>query len=143
MSEQSAVRAPIHADINEALIATLVEAFYARVRADAVLGPIFDRVIEDRWDQHLQKLRDFWSSVTMMSGRYKGTPFQAHQRIEGLSAEHFERWLNLWRETAESLCGPEVARLLVERAERIAASLQHGLLKVGNARQHDAAGGSP
>jgi hemoglobin len=42
------------------------------VRTDALLGPVFNRAIQD-WDAHLDKLPAFWSSVTLMTGRYKGT----------------------------------------------------------------------
>ena len=61
------------AGVTEPMIRTLVDAFYAKVRSDAVLGPIFNARIHD-WDEHLAKLADFWSSIVMMSGRYKGRP---------------------------------------------------------------------
>src|SRR3546814_3880177 len=60
-----------HPDISEALVHDLVFAFYDRIRADATLGPIFDGVIGDRWDEHLAKMCDFWSSVMLASGRYE------------------------------------------------------------------------
>ena len=47
--------------IDEAFISRLVETFYARVRADRNLGPIFERVVDD-WPAHLAKLKDFWAS---------------------------------------------------------------------------------
>jgi hemoglobin len=105
-----------------------VDRFYARVRADAMLAPMFERAIGDRWDAHLKKLCDFWSSVTMMTGRYKGTPFQAHRQLDGLTEAHFRQWLRLWRETAGEVLAADVAELFIERAERIARSLQLGLL---------------
>lgn len=112
--------------ITEAMIESLVRTFYAAVRADAVLGPIFARHIDD-WDAHIEKLCAFWSSVTLMTGRYKGRPMQAHAAICGLSAAHFERWLGLFRQTAWSHCPPGAARVFEDRALRIAASLQAGL----------------
>ncbi|MDP2124232.1 MAG: group III truncated hemoglobin, partial [Parvibaculum sp.] len=57
---------------DEAEIDRLVRAFYTRIRADAVLGPIFDGVIGDNWEPHLLKMIDFWSSVMLTTGRYKG-----------------------------------------------------------------------
>jgi hemoglobin len=57
--------------LGEAEIDRLVRAFYRRVRSDALLGPIFNNAIQD-WDHHLGKLVDFWSSVMLGSGRYKG-----------------------------------------------------------------------
>ncbi|MCW5696406.1 MAG: group III truncated hemoglobin [Bauldia sp.] len=131
MSRPLQLRGPIHPLIDEALVAAMVDRFYGRVREDAVLGPIFDRVIGDGWDAHLQRMKDFWSSITMMTGRYKGTPLAAHQRIGGLGPGHFERWLRLWRETAREVCmSEEVAGLFIERAERIARSLLFGLTDV-------------
>ena len=50
--------------VTEEDIARLVPRFYARVRADEVLGPIFNRAIGD-WPHHLGKLEAFWSSVML------------------------------------------------------------------------------
>ena len=47
---------------NEAEIEILVRDFYARIRADETLGPIFARVIGEDWEPHLQKMFAFWSS---------------------------------------------------------------------------------
>ncbi|MCC6734618.1 MAG: group III truncated hemoglobin [Bauldia sp.] len=128
MSHPLPHRGPIHPAIDEQLVGAMVDTFYGRIRLDPVLGPIFDGVIGDRWTPHLARMKDFWSTITMMSARYKGTPLVAHQRIGGLTAEHFERWLDLWRATAADVCRePEVADLFVERAERIAASLLYGM----------------
>ncbi|MGD9801993.1 MAG: group III truncated hemoglobin [Hyphomicrobiaceae bacterium] len=112
--------------IDEAAIRTLVHAFYARVRRDPLLGPIFNAKVAD-WDEHLAKLCDFWSSVTLMSGRYKGTPMHAHAAIPEIAPHHFEQWLNLFRETAREHCQPAAADLFIDRAERIAQSLEMGI----------------
>ena len=112
--------------VTEGLIHTLVYAFYDRVRADPDLGPVFDRVITD-WTPHLAKMCDFWSSVTLMSGRYHGTPMSAHAAVPGIEPRHFTRWLELFRRTANDVCPPDAAALFVDRAERIAQSLQTGI----------------
>src|SRR3546814_15846456 len=65
------------ADIDEQELERLVALFYARVRADEELGPIFNDAIDD-WPEHLEKLVAFWSSVVLTSGRYKGNPMAAH-----------------------------------------------------------------
>ncbi|HEV2185628.1 MAG TPA: group III truncated hemoglobin [Stellaceae bacterium] len=65
------------ASISEPAIATLVSRFYGKARRDPTIGPLFEHAIED-WDEHLDKLRDFWSSVMLTSGRYKGNPMAAH-----------------------------------------------------------------
>ena len=113
--------------ISEHDIAHLVPVFYARVRQDPLLGPIFDGAIDD-WPQHLVKLQDFWSSVMLSSGRYKGQPMVAHVRHEkSLTAEAFDRWLDLWRQTTADLLEPAAAAALQEKANRIAESLQLGV----------------
>lgn len=108
--------------LDEDILRELVHRFYTRVRADTMLGPIFAAQIND-WAPHLDRMIAFWSSVALMTGRYHGRPVPAHTPLP-LTAEHFERWLVLFRETAHEICTPEGAALVIERAERIALSLQ-------------------
>ena len=112
--------------MSEALIERLVHRFYGRARTDAVLGPIFEAHVGRRWEAHLSALVDFWSSVALTSGRYAGKPHQAHVPL-GLAPEHFERWLSLFEATVAEVCRGEAAALFVDRARRIAESLQIGL----------------
>jgi hemoglobin len=112
--------------ITEPMIERLVAEFYRRVRLDALLGPVFEAAVED-WDQHLGRMRDFWSSVVLMSGRYKGKPVLVHAKLPGLSAAHFRQWLALFDETARDVCPPRAAELFIDRAGRIAESLQLGI----------------
>ena len=120
-------RKPVHAEIDEAMIRALVHAFYGRIRQDAILGPIFAHVIGEDWDPHLAKMCDFWSSVMLMSGRYKGNPMIAHMRLKMVRPEHFERWLALFGETADQVCPPDIAAAFRARAANIARSLQLGM----------------
>ncbi len=108
--------------LDEAVLHDLVHGFYARVRNDDLLGPIFEERIED-WEPHLQKMTAFWSSVALKTGRYHGRPVPAHLPLP-IEGAHFERWLTLFRQTARDLCSPEGAALVIESAERIARSLQ-------------------
>jgi hemoglobin len=108
------------------MIRMLVHTFYAGVRADPLLGPIFNGAIHD-WDAHLEKLCAFWSSVTLMTGRYKGTPMKAHTDLPHITSVHFERWLALFQETAAKVCPESAALVFVDRANRIAQSLQLGI----------------
>ena len=112
---------------NEQEIELLVRRFYGRIRADEVLGPIFEQVIGDEWEPHLQKMFSFWSSVMLMTGRYKGQPMVAHMRLKSVEPEHFDHWLTLFRETAEETCDTETAAAFLQRAERIANSLKLGM----------------
>jgi hemoglobin len=112
--------------VDEAMIRVLVSAFYARVRQDPELGPIFEREVDD-WDAHLAKLCDFWSSVLLMTGRFDGRPMAAHARVGSIGPAHFARWLALFEATARAECTPGGAEHLVERARRIARSLEMGM----------------
>jgi len=127
MLSENPLRRPVHAEISEALIERLVHSFYAKVRKDEALGPIFARVIGGDWTAHLAKMCKFWSSVMLMSGSYKGNPMIAHIRLKTVRPEHFERWLDLFRETAVATCPGDVADIFVDRAENIARSLQLGM----------------
>jgi hemoglobin len=110
-------------NLDDVLIAAVVDAFYRRIRSDVLLGPIFAAHVDD-WPDHIEKLTRFWSSVLMMSGRYKGTPLQNHLAIPNLSAVHFRRWLGLFADTLADLCTPAQGLLFMSRAERIAQSFQ-------------------
>lgn len=115
------------ATISEEDIGRLVPQFYARVRADAVLGPIFDGAIDD-WSHHLRKLEAFWSSVMLTSGRYKGQPMVAHLRhAQHMTPANFGRWLALWVDVTGATLGPDAAAAFQEKAGRIAESLQLGV----------------
>lgn len=106
-------------------IARLVRDFYARVRADALLGPIFNARIDD-WDSHLAKLSAFWSSILRGTARYSGAPMPAHAALPGLSSDLFERWLALFRETAREQPNQAMAARAYQAAQRIARSLWFG-----------------
>lgn len=107
--------------LDEAVLRALVHGFYDKVRGDAVLGPIFAARISD-WGRHLDHMVNFWSSVALMTGRYHGRPVPAHASLP-IDASHFDRWLALFRQTAQELCTPEGAAHVTQRAERIARSL--------------------
>ncbi|AKM09118.1 group III truncated hemoglobin [Croceicoccus naphthovorans] len=110
--------------LDETGLSRVVDAFYARVRADAELGPIFNDAVHD-WPEHLEKLSAFWSSVMLTSGRYKGQPVPAHMKHKTrITPELFERWLALWADTTNAMMEPAAAAALQAKAARIAESLQ-------------------
>ena len=111
--------------IDDAMIERLVRAFYARVQTDPLIGPIFATRVHD-WEAHIIKLCAFWSSVALMTGRYHGQPMQVHMRLP-VAAEHFDRWIGLFEDTASTLCPPQAASHFIERARRIADSLELGI----------------
>lgn len=111
--------------IDEPMIECVVRGFYAKVRQDPMLGPVFAARIAD-WEPHLQRMCRFWSSVALMSGRYHGSPMTKHLPLP-VDAAHFDRWLELFRQTVWELCPLPAQTHFIERAERIAESLEFGI----------------
>ena len=111
-----------HPDLREPMIALLVRTFYDRARQDDLIGPVFAAAVED-WDDHIGKITDFWSSVMLRTGRYSGRPMRPHL-ILPLEGKHFDRWLDLFEETAKELLPPEIAEAFIVRARRIADSFE-------------------
>ncbi len=103
-------------------ITTLVHAFYARVRTDDLIGPVFDARISD-WDKHLAIMVRFWSSVLLGTGTYNGTPMPKHVALPNLQPQMFTRWLDLFHQTTETLPNREFAARAENAAQRIARSL--------------------
>lgn len=103
-------------------IATLVDRFYDRVRADAVLGPVFEARVHD-WPAHKRRLVAFWSSTALRAGHYRGNPMALHRDLP-LDASHFERWLSLWRDTLATVLPDAATAYLSDLADRIG----HGLM---------------
>lgn len=117
--------------IDDAFIDELVETFYGRIRADATLGPIFENAIGDTWAPHLATMKDFWASVALNAGRYSGKPVPAHMKHPQIERAHFAIWLGLFRQTLEDISpSAQTVAYFMERAERIAASLQLALFGV-------------
>ena len=111
--------------IDERMIETLVRAIYARVRRDPLLAPIFESRIAE-WEPHLDNMFAFWSSLTLQTGRYHGQPMAKHMPLL-VDARHFDRWLALFEETARDVCPPAAAERFIERARRVAESLELGV----------------
>jgi hemoglobin len=111
--------------IDDAMIENLVRTFYGRVRHDPLIGPVFESKVED-WEAHIGRLCTFWSSVALMSGRYHGQPMGMHLPLP-IDTPHFDRWLEIFAETARDVCPPAAADHFLERAARIADSLELGI----------------
>ena len=106
-------------------IALLVSRFYARVRSDPGLGPVFAARIQE-WPPHLEQMNRFWATILRAEPGYssiKGTPQQIHQSIPELTPQHFERWLSLFEETATEIFSSWGVQQLLLRARRMAVTL--------------------
>ncbi|MDO8979369.1 MAG: group III truncated hemoglobin [Afipia sp.] len=115
-----------HTSVSEEAIRQLVDAFYAKVRQEPELGPVFQRAIGD-WEPHMEKMYAFWSSVMLTSGRYKGNPVMKHFAVAGMRPELFATWLKLFDETYTEMFDEEVSAAFRDKAERIAESLKLAL----------------
>ncbi len=113
--------------IDDDTINALITAFYAKVRNDPDLGPIFAKHIGDVWDEHLKVIGLFWSNVMLADGRYTGNPMGIHLKLSEIHPRHFEVWLGYWRETSNEMFNEDLASAFIDRAERIAESLQLGM----------------
>ena len=113
--------------LSEDAIRQLVDQFYIKVRADPQLGPIFERAIPGEWGPHLATMHDFWSSIMLTSGPYKGNPVAIHLRVEGIEPQLFARWLALFDETCRELFDADIADAFRVKAARIAESLKLAL----------------
>lgn len=105
-------------------IRTMVEAFYGRVREDALLGPVFEGRLSGEWPEHLDRMVDFWSSVLLASGRYRGDPRARHHAIPEMRPAHFDRWLELFEEVLTEVFPPHTARDVLWRARRMRLVLE-------------------
>lgn len=108
-------------------VSKLVRAFYAKVRIDVVLGPIFNGIITD-WEAHLELLTDFWDTQLFLKRKYYGNPIKVHNEVDEkvnhtTTPEHFGLWLNLWFQTIDELFVGDNAFIAKNRARQISSML--------------------
>ena len=104
----------------------LVHAFYADVRSDPALAPVFDAAIGAHWNTHLERMVEFWSTMMLDTRSFSGSVFGKHMQLQGVEPVHFERWMTLWyRHTAVGFNAAD-RDLLREKAEMIGRSLFFG-----------------
>ncbi len=112
----------------------LVNTFYGSVREDSLLGPIFNTIIGDHWDRHLSIMYGFWNSVLFGVEGYRGQAVGKHVQVDRqipLQQHHFDRWIQLWRQTVDALFDGEKAQLIKARAHTMLQLIQ---FKVEDAR---------
>ena len=101
----------------------LVHAFYADVRRDAALAPVFDAAIGAHWETHLDRMVEFWCTMMLDTRSFSGSVFGTHMQLKGVEPVHFERWMSLWyRHTAAGFEATD-RKQLREKAEMIGRSL--------------------
>ncbi|MEO6850448.1 MAG: group III truncated hemoglobin [Mucilaginibacter sp.] len=112
-------------------IRLLVDKFYASVRQDVLIGPIFNKAIGDNWAPHLEKMYAFWNAVLFAEPGFTGNPFAKHAPLP-IDAEHFSRWLTLFRQTLDECFEGPVATEAKNRAELMAILFQNKLERMHN-----------
>lgn len=114
------------AKLEESQILPVLERFYEQVRRDPMLGAVFTVVAD--WPEHLQRLTEFWSSLMLTTGKYKGNPVAIHLiHADKIEPAMFERWLAIWRETTDEMLPLAVAQEMQIKARRIASRLNLAL----------------
>lgn len=114
--------------IDESFVSDMVEGFYAAIRRDDLLGPVFAKRIAD-WPPHLERMKQFWRSILHNSGEFSGNPMARHIAIPGLEPHHFVRWLELFYANLHTLAqDPRASEHVGDRARMIAESLLAGIL---------------
>ena len=108
-------------------IKELVEIFYSKVRRNEEIGYFFNNSIKD-WEEHLEKLTDFWESNLFFTGSFSGNPSQAHIKVDrehdhSITEYHFGVWLNLWFQTIDELFAGEMAQRLKNNARKMSTHL--------------------
>lgn len=113
--------------IDPDFIRQMVVQFYAKIREDDRLGPIFAARVED-WDVHLDRMTAFWRSVLHESGGFRGNPMVKHIAIPGIERDDFLHWLTLFNATLDEMERDAAAtQLIMARARMIADSLLTGI----------------
>ncbi|MCE7914957.1 MAG: group III truncated hemoglobin [Nitrosomonas sp. PRO4] len=122
---QSFVPTPNPNLYTEEEIAKLVHTFYAKARKDPSLGPIFEAHVID-WDAHFVQMINFWSAQLRGTSRFRGAPMPKHIALPDLTAELFERWLYLFRQTTEEIGNSSLQKHADAVASFIATRLWQG-----------------
>jgi hemoglobin len=121
-----------HTGLDRAAIAAFLRDFYGTARQDEVLAPAFAGVAD--WERHIAVITAFWCSVALMTGEYHGRPMQAHAHLK-LTPAHFARWLAIFERTARAHFCEAGAEHMLEKARRIARSLEMGLIPMDLSRR--------
>ena len=124
------LRSPPYAAPRTESLTALVHGFYADVRADPLLGPVFEDALRDRWEPHLARMVDFWSTVALGSKSFSGNVFGKHMALPGVTPAHFTAWVRLWSKPTAQLFSPDEAQELQITAHGIARNLFHGYFGV-------------
>lgn len=100
-------------------IKLLVNTFYEKVQNDDLIGPIFNEKMIGRWPEHLEKMYRFWQTILLEEHTYSGSPFPPHKQLP-VNQSHFDRWMNIFTATIDSLFVGKLAEEAKVRAANMA-----------------------
>lgn len=110
---------PVSTTVDRRQISRLVSAFYADVRADALLSPVFARFMRRDWPEHLVLMTDFWCTALKLERSFRGDVYGRHMVLTGVTRGHLLRWLHLWQEHASR----SLPQAEAERVQRVALGM--------------------
>jgi len=111
-------------------IIQFVNAFYGNMTSDDIVGHIFLEVEQVDFAKHLPKMYDFWEMLLLDGSNYRGAPMQPHFRVNEktpLTPAHFDRWLEMFKETIDSLFEGPKAEEAKSKAFNIASTWSYKL----------------
>ncbi len=117
---------------NRADIEVLIDNFYSAVRADDVIGFIFNDIVKMNWEKHLPLMCDFWENALFYTGTYSGNPMTLHKHlhhIRPLDNKHFDQWVLLFKQCVDELFEGEKATLAKQRATSIASIMESNIIQ--------------
>jgi len=105
----------------------LIQHFYEKALIDQEIGFIFTDIAKIDLESHLPHLFDFWENILLKPNGYKRNVLKVHvdlnEKVQ-LNAEHFERWLDLFSTTVDTLFEGIIANSAKNKALSIAAVMQ-------------------
>lgn len=104
-------------------IELLVNSFYDKVVQDETIGFFFKDIIKVNFQKHLPKMYSFWETILFGQMSYKGNPMAVHfpiNQLEAMEKRHFEKWLELWKQTIEENFTGQNADMAITKSENIA-----------------------
>ena len=122
----------LHKSINEENIALLVRRFYTEVIKDPLLAPFFIQILgedihNEKWEEHLILLTEFWKFVALGYDEYKGNPLRPHLDISGINRGTFSVWITLFHHTVDTIYTPSAGEFFKQKSTDIATNFMRKL----------------
>ncbi len=108
-------------DLRDEDLNNILTTFYERVGMDTILSPYFANL---DMTAHMPRITGFWSTLLFHTARYSGNAFLPHQKMPGLAAEHFARWVSTMESVIDAQFAGDNAEQMKALAHRIAYSMQ-------------------